>query len=143
MNSIIILSQEHRDKEKVLKKIIEFGKRNKFRIVPKEQVALLGDLALSKEIDDNHSNYLEFSITEKDEFKSQHITNSRVINDKRHYFFIGINFTKSDETTHSMNEFLKEILSDYPDMLVTDEACEDFYSIEQIKKKQVPKWLLI
>lgn len=143
MNSIIIVSLEHRDKEEILKKIIEFGKRNKFRIIPEEQVALLGNLALCKEIDDNHSNYLEFSITEKDDFKTQHISNSREINGKRYYFFMGINFNKGNETTYSMNEFLNEILSDYPDMLVTEEACEDFYSFEQIKKKQVPKWLLI
>ena len=143
MNSIIIVSLEHRDKEEILKKIIEFGKRNKFRIIPEEQVALLGNLALCKEIDDNHSNYLEFSITEKDEFKTQHISNSSVVNGKRYYFYIWIDHTSNEQALHSLNEFLSEILSDYPDMLVTDETCKDFYSFEQIKNKQVPKWLLI
>jgi len=54
-----------------------------------------------------------------------------------------MNHTSNNQTYNSMNKFFNEILSDYPDMLVTDETCEDFYSIEQIKNKQVPKWLLI
>lgn len=143
MRNKIIVSLEYRDKEEVLKKIIEFGNRNKFEIIPKEDVVSLGDIGLSKEIDDNNVNYIEFSITEKDEFKTQHISNSSVINGKRYYFYIWMNHTSNNQTYNSMNKFFNEILSDYPDMLVTDETCEDFYSIEQIKNKQVPKWLLI
>ncbi|KQS52690.1 hypothetical protein ASG38_16270 [Flavobacterium sp. Leaf359] len=142
MGSTIIVSQEHRNKEQVLKKIIEFGNRNKFKIIPKEKTLSLGDIALSKEIGEDDYNYLEFSVTEKDEFKTE-ITNSSVINGKRYYFYIWIDHTSNDQVYHSMNEFFNEILSDYPDMLVTDEACKNFYSIEQIKNKQVPKWLLI
>ena len=142
MRSKIIVSQEHRDKEPVLKKIIEFGKKNKFKIIPKEDVLSLGDIVLSKEIGEDDYNYLEFSVTEKDEFKTE-ITNSSVIKGKRYYFYIWIDHTSNEQALHSLNEFLSEILSDYPDMLVTDETCKDFYSFEQIKNKQVPKWLLI
>ncbi|PZO33311.1 MAG: hypothetical protein DCE86_04855, partial [Flavobacteriaceae bacterium] len=92
------------------------------------------DIALSKEIGEDDYNYLEFSVTEKDEFKTE-ITNSSVINGKRYYFYIWIDHTSNDQVYHSMNEFFNEILSDYPDMLVTDEACKNFYSIEQIKNK--------
>lgn len=143
MRSTIIISLEHRNKEQVLKKIIEFGKRNKFEIVPKEEVLSLGDIGLSKEIGEDDISYIEFSITEKDEFKTQDISNSSIINGKRHYFYIWINHTTGDQTLHSLNELLNEILSDNPDMLVTDETFDGFYSLEQIKKKQVPKWLLI
>jgi len=142
MRSKIIVSQEHRDIEEVLKKIIEFGNRNKFRIIPKDKVISLGDIALSKEIGEDDYNYLEFSITDKDEFKTD-ITNSSVINGKRYYFYIWINHTTHDQAYHSLNEFLNEILSNYPDMLVTDETFDGFYSLEQIKNKQVPEWLLI
>jgi hypothetical protein len=142
MRNKIIVSTEHKDKEEILKKIIEFGKKNKFKIIPKEQVLSLGDIALNKEIDDDNFNYLEFSITKKNEFTTQHISNSHMINGKRYYFLIWIDHTKNDLTYSSLNQFLNEILSDYPDMLVTDESCKDFYSLEQIKNKEVPEWLL-
>jgi hypothetical protein len=143
MRSTIIVSLEYRDKEEVLKKIIEFGNRNKFKIVPKEDVLSLGDIGLSKKINDNEFNYLEFSITEKDEFKTQHISNSSVVNGKRYYFYVWIDHTSNNQALHSLNEFLNEILTDNPDMLVTDEATKNFYSLKQIKNKQVPEWLLI
>ncbi|THD32865.1 hypothetical protein [uncultured Flavobacterium sp.] len=142
MRNKIIVSLEHRDKEQVLKKIIEFGKKNKFEIIPKEKTLSLGDMGLNKGID-NDNIYIEFSITDKDEFKTQHISNSSVINGKRYYFYIWVDHTKNVETYHSMNKFFNEILSDYPDMLVTDETCKNFYSFEQIKNKQVPEWLLV
>jgi len=56
---------------------------------------------------------------------------------------IYIYISHDSDVLSETNELIKEILTQYPDMYVTDEACEEFFSIEDINSGNVARWLTI
>lgn len=134
--TIFIVSENYIERMEILNNVENFGKQNNYNVSKENEAANKGEIDIWRE--DNFQ--LEFIIKNEAGFKDD-ISNSRLVKNKRYYHLIIIDFYSGN--LPYLNQFIKYFLSLHPDMLVTDEYRKDFYSIEQIKNKQVPEWLLV
>jgi hypothetical protein len=131
-----IVSEKHVERIEVLKEIENFGKQNNYKISKGNDASNKGEIDIWQE----EGFLLEFIVKNEANFKDD-ISNSSIIKNKRYYNLIIIDYY--GDNLPYFNQFVKYFLELHPDMFVADEAYKDFYSFDQIKKKQVPEWLLI
>lgn len=129
----VIISKGYIDKNIIVKQIEEFGRKNNYTISKeKEIIGNLYDIYIS--LPDTFQ--LEIWVIPENQFKED------VFKTNGNDYYIAIYINHYKDNLSYFNQFVKYFLSLYPDMLVADEPCKDFYSLEQIKNKKVPEWLL-
>ena len=139
MINIQLLSKEYKDKAPILEFISVFAHKHGYRFREKEDIIGPGDVAMDKLVGEWYEYYLEFWVTEKEEFMADERDVS-IHNDERYHTMIDIEY--AFDGMGYLNMFLEEFLPLYPDMLVSDEGSKPFYSWDQIQKKEVPDWML-
>lgn len=134
MQSVYFLSKQYHDKTTILKQIEDFGIEKKYEITKKiDRPSELNDIYLWME----DLFQLEFWIIDEDEFERDEF----VIDNSSYYIMLTIDYIHG--SLPYLNQFIREFLVNYPNILVTDESFEEgYYSLEQIENEEVPKWLL-
>ncbi len=134
MREKILLAKEYLNKQEVLEELQKLGQKYNYRI-ERERVYDDNDIDFYKDISDDETYLIGFwVITDKDDFKSITIINNQD-------YKLAINITHDSEMLNELNVLLKEIMTTYPNIYVTDEMYKDFYNIEDINSGNIAAWL--
>ena len=133
MRNKILLAEKYRDKQEFLDKIEELAVHYGYRIV-KDESYNHDDIDLYRDISDDEAHLIGFWLINEEDFSEDRYK----INENDYY--ISIFISHNSEILNEVNILLKEILTSYPDMYVTDEAYKDFYNIRDIESGSVPEW---
>lgn len=132
MREKIIISKNYIDKVQLIEQIEKLGKD--YRII-KEDTYENSDLDLYKDVSDDELYLMSFRTV-----KEEHFSRDKIIINGDDYFIYLI-IEHDTEVQSETNEFIKEILSKYNDLYVTDETYKDFYSLDDINSGNVAAWL--
>ena len=138
MTGITVISKEYIDKGKLVDTAKKIANELKFEVQTENLYTDLHDLNFYIDVDEEMAYLITFWSMNEDEFKRDEV----MVNNEKYYISIG--FDHDSEALPYLNKFLTQFLKIYPEMLVGDEAHDNFYSIKQIEEKEnLPKWLLL
>ena len=134
MREKTILTKDYLNKEKVLFKIEELGEKYHY-VIEKSETYANADIDFYT--DNNYDYLISFRFILEENFNRD----PELINGENYYFYIVI--THDSDLLSKLNIILKDILSEYPEMYVTDEMYKDFYNIDDINSGNVDDWLKV
>ncbi|GGG23186.1 hypothetical protein GCM10011344_24900 [Dokdonia pacifica] len=134
MRNTILLSKEYISKEEVLQKLKQLGEKYQYRINDVDALDL-NDIDFYRDISDEETYSIGFWVIDKSRFFED------VYEIDSNNYYISIFITHHSEMLSELNILLKDIMTQYPEMNVTDEFYEDFYNIEDINSGNIAAWL--
>lgn len=136
MREKILLSQKHINKESILNFISKLGEGNGYRI---ETSGLynLNDIDLYIDVSEEEYHLMGFRVIEEDKFARDTFQ----INGKDYANLIFI--SHDSDITSAVNKFIRQLLSEFPVLIITDESYDGFYFLEDIESGKIPEWLKI
>ena len=133
MREKILVSKDYLDKDNFVAKIEELANRVDYRI-EKTQLYDDDDIDLYKDISEDKIYLIGFLVIDnEDNFTGEYEVEGNPLK-------MVVNISHHSEVLRDLNILLKEILTSYPDMYVTDEAYKDFYNIRDIESGKAPEW---
>ena len=134
MRETALLTKTFLDKQIMLKEIEKLGNKYNYAIVKEDTYE---DADIDFYTDESYDFIISFRFILEKKFEE----NRDIINNQNHYVYLVIQH--SSELLGNLNILLKEIMTLYPEMYVTDELYKEFYNIEDIKKGNVSPWLKV